>query len=98
MQGTVYSITRGCIQVVYINMQMMHNGGEAPGVWIEVDIYAGSRWLLRVAACCESLDSGSNMVTVHLQQGDVVWMQVVRGSALWGGGHSSFSGVRLAIR
>ena len=74
---------------------MMHSGQEAQGSWIEADIYAGSRWLLRVAACCESLDSGSNMVTVHLQQGDQVWMQVSKGTALWGGGHSSFSGIRL---
>ena len=76
-------------------MHSTHAGADAEGA-VEVDIYADSTLLLRAGACCKSLNSASNLVTVHLNKGHTVHVQIYRGTMFWGGVHTSFSGFKLA--
>nr|KAG5706344.1 hypothetical protein BaRGS_033105 [Batillaria attramentaria] len=62
---------------------------------IQTAIYKGSTRLGGWAdACCHGHDSGSTMVTVNLNKGEEVHVQIYSGSQLWGG-HTTFTGFKL---
>jgi len=79
-------------------LHMVHSGIAEDNVKMEADVYVDNQATLRVTACCHGLSSGSNMVTVTLQEGQTVHVKNVYGTRFHATTHSSFSGYKLSVQ
>ncbi|KAK7508540.1 hypothetical protein BaRGS_00000106 [Batillaria attramentaria] len=62
---------------------------------VQLNIFKGGSLALRAYACCSTYANGSGLVTLHLNQGETVHVQIDIGSSL-NGAYSTFSGFKIS--
>ncbi|KAK7476968.1 hypothetical protein BaRGS_00031827 [Batillaria attramentaria] len=63
---------------------------------LELAILKGSSTIANAYACCSLNARTSQSITVHLNQGDTVHVQIAHGTDLYGQRHTSFTGIKLS--
>ncbi|KAK7477086.1 hypothetical protein BaRGS_00031672 [Batillaria attramentaria] len=73
-------------------VQVMRHLNDAT---VRLTIFKGGSPTVHAYACCSTFDTGSDLVTLHLNQGQTVHVQIEEGSSLQAG-HSTFSGFKIS--
>ena len=75
-------------------LQIMRNHDN--GQYILLDSMKNGLFLARTHAGYSSWENGSNLMLTHLDEGDIIHVDVAAGAAVWGGRFTNFSGFRIS--
>ncbi|KAK7476969.1 hypothetical protein BaRGS_00031828 [Batillaria attramentaria] len=93
-QPVVFTVMFKSYHITGLGSTMVH--GDHGDDNLELAMLKGTTVIANAYACCSNNARTSQTITVHLNHGDTVHVQVVHGTELYGGRHTSFTGIKLS--